>query len=519
MAGRKSGKTHWLRNTLCVLIVCGIIGTVISAVVFSAKGEKSYASAQIQFSFDGAAQGQAPNGYPFDIKTIASDEVLERALAAAGMADRYTAEQLRGALEVRGVYPDNIVEQMTSFDSALDFSSSRVLAATEYHPTLYTVRLDNGFDARISRADQETLLRCVMEAYREYFSEVYSAGTNAVALSYNLEDYDYTQRLTILTRVMEESIAYAEEMYAKAPTLTLNGMGFNDIAVRLRNLISTDIAQLSANITMNTLTTNTSRLIIQYDYEIRSLNNQLARKKDQLARLDALIASYQKNEIIYLSTSESLTKIDGNSSETYDALVAARREVADEITEINTQIATYQLLLNDLIGGDEETEDTEGAAAATVGAGTTAATDETAEAADETAEAADGTADVSDSAGTETEAAEEVPARTQEEIDELARAAEEAAARQITLLEGNIDSLVQKREAVMTDFAALIKQYNDERINDMTVAVMNYRYEAPSLFSMAFIVHTVKYAGALCALGFIVCIILLIRSRAKESQV
>ena len=27
-------KTHWLRNTLCVLIACGILGTILSAVLF-----------------------------------------------------------------------------------------------------------------------------------------------------------------------------------------------------------------------------------------------------------------------------------------------------------------------------------------------------------------------------------------------------------------------------------------------------------------------------------------------------
>ena len=27
-------KTHWLRNTLCVLIVCAIVGTILSAILF-----------------------------------------------------------------------------------------------------------------------------------------------------------------------------------------------------------------------------------------------------------------------------------------------------------------------------------------------------------------------------------------------------------------------------------------------------------------------------------------------------
>ena len=38
---------------------------------------------------------------------------LEKALEDAGMADRYTPEQIRGELVTQGVYPEDIVKQMT----------------------------------------------------------------------------------------------------------------------------------------------------------------------------------------------------------------------------------------------------------------------------------------------------------------------------------------------------------------------------------------------------------------------
>ena len=60
-------KTHWLRNTMIVLIICGLIGTALAAVLFFGESNQTYATAAIQFSFDGAAEGKAPNGYPFDV--------------------------------------------------------------------------------------------------------------------------------------------------------------------------------------------------------------------------------------------------------------------------------------------------------------------------------------------------------------------------------------------------------------------------------------------------------------------
>lgn len=492
-------KTHWLRNTLCVLIACGILGTILSAVLFLTNPEKTYAAANVQFSFDGAAQGTAPNGYSFGISAVSSDEVVEKALEDAGMADRYSAEAVQGQIETSGVYPEDIVRQMMNYESLLDFSANRELTVSDYHPTLYTVKLYNGFDEKIPKGDLEKLLHAIMDSYKAYFSKVYTAGQNSVSIAYNLEDYDYPQQLTILTTTMEDTIRYADEMYEKEPALRLNGQGFNDISVRLHSLIDTDISKLSADITMNALTKNTSRLITQYDYEIRSLTNQLNKKNDQLTHLDALIASYDKNEIIYLSTADSLTKIDGNSSETYDALVASRREVADEITTINNEISNYRLLLADLIGEDKAEEAEKAAAPAVVSANAEA-------------DGTDGT--VSESTIEEIV----VPERTQEELEELAKAAEEAARKQIAALEMNISTLAAKREAVMKDFADLIRQYNDKYVNDATVSVFGYQYKAPSLLSGAFIKQTIKIAGVFCLVGFIVCIILLINSRRKEEK-
>ncbi len=492
-------KTHWLRNTLCVLIACGILGTILSAVLFLTNPDKTYASASVQFSFDGAAKGLAPNGYPFGISAVASDEVLEKALKDAGMADRYTTEAVSGQIETSGVYPEDIVRQMMTYESLLDFSANRELTLSDYHPTLYTVKLYNGFDPKISKGDLEKLLNAIMDSYKAYFSEVYTAGKNSVSIAYNLADYDYPQQLTILTTTMEGAIIYADEMYEKEPALRLNGQGFNDISVRLHSLIDTDISKLSADITMNALTKNTSRLITQYDYEIRSLTNQLNKKNEQLAQLDTLIASYDKNEIIYLSTADSLTKIDGNSSETYDALVASRREVADEITTINNEISNYRLLLADLTG--EKTEETKKVPAASSAGSASVETDG---------------AETTEGEGTVEEII--VPEYTPEELEERAKAAEENTAKQVAALEANISALEAKREAVMKDFANLIQQYNNKYVNDATVSVFGYQYKAPSLLSGAFIKQVIKTAGVFCVIGLIVCLILLIHSRRKEEK-
>ena len=107
---------------------------------------------------------------------------------------------------------------------------------------------------------------------------------------------------------------------------------------------------------------------------------------------------------------------------------------------------------------------------------------------------------------------------TQEEIDAMAAAAEEAAKQQTAALEKSIDELVAKREAVMTDFAALIRLYNEQHINDLTVSTGTVKYNAPKILSGAFAKRALKTAGPICALGFIACLLVMIISRRKEEK-
>ena len=44
------------------------------------------------------------------------------------------------------------------------------------------------------------------------------------------------------------------------------------------------------------------------------------------------------------------------------------------------------------------------------------------------------------------------------------------------------------------------------------------RYDTPKILSGAFIIKCIKTAGPICALGFMVCIILMIISRRKEEK-
>ncbi len=481
-------KTHWLRNTLLILLACGIVGLMLSAILFFGKSSPIYASATLVFTFDGATTGIAPNGTGFDIKDILRDEVLSQGLKNASLDERYTPEQIRPNLVACGVYPDDMAEQIMHYESLLNFTASRELTIGDYHPTTFDIALYNDFDKSISKADLMLLLQGIMDAYRAYFSQVYAYNIDTDLTLFSLDEYDYPQQLQILEERLTTVSSYAQELYEKDPTFRWNGKGFNDISVQLNTLIDSNVTRLNADLTINALTKNPKRLLTQYQFELRNLNNQLDKQNLALAKLDKLIESYEKNEVLYLSTSESLTKIDGNSSETYDTLMGRRKSLANDITNINYQINLYQLRLSDLLGESKNvTVDTSSADAAAEPTG-------------------EGQSNAADSAS--------IPDISEAD---LAAAERKKEARQAQL-EAAIQYLVTESDAIFSDFKVMLQVLSNQKINDLTVTVTRYAYKAPSLLSSAFIKKAILTTGPIVTIGFMVCVVLIAISRSKEEK-
>ena len=522
--GAKAPLTLW-RKVIYILAGAAVFGVVLSVILFALDKKPASASARLQLTFDGAAEGIAPDGRRFDINELASDEVVAEALKAAGLDSRYSVEKIRQSLVVAGAYPEDIVNQTMSYESLLDFTTNRTLTAERFNPTLFTVKLNNNFDPKISQKDLESILKNILTVYKAKFAEAYTQGVPSNAATFVLSDYDYPQQLEILQQRLAIVSRYAEEMYEKEPTFKYRGAGFNDIVVRLNALTDSDIGRLNANLTLNALTKDPERLLTQYRFELRDLGNSLSKRRAQLSLLDKLIASYEKSEILYISTKDSLTKIDGDSTKTYDALVDIRRGVADGNTKLSSQIATYELKLSDLTGEPVVKDDK------TDKGGSGDGTDGTQQGADGTGETGehgegDGTQSGSGNgnagtgnAGENGNSGENGDAGNTDNGSKMPAAAKldmTATAAQREALEKEIAALEEKSDVVIKDFSEMLAAWNDQKVNDTTVSVSNYRYDSQKLVSGAFIKKTIMTAGPIFALAMILCLCMIIAAKSRE---
>ena len=482
-------KRHWLKITLITLAICAAAGLILAVILWSANPGRTGASSSVEFSFEGAPEGLAPNGYRFDLNGLQSDEVLEAALKDAGLDGTYTADQIRGNMIIAGVYPKDIVEQMTGYESLLTGDAGKI-SAGDYHATLYSVTLYNDFDKNISKENLEKILEAVMAEFRVYFEKTYSMFLAKDPMLENLSDYDYPQQLEILSGAVSRNKGYADEMAEKHPDFLVNKEGFSDISARYESLESTDLERLKGLITMNALSKDTDRIVAQYENQIKVLKIRLQELQTEAENIDDLIARYNKDGIIYVSTSGALQKVGNTSAATYDALVARKQEIADSIADLNKELAQVQLKLSDIIG----------AAAAEIIA-----------------------------AVTETKPAEEAEADDAIETAATAEKAETAAETAATLTEGEreaqkavvekgITAALNKYNTITEDFSAFLKAYSEREMNDSTVAITPVKYSTPKILSVSFAVQAVKTAGPICVLGLLICIAIMISSQYRAKK-
>ena len=457
---KQSGRTHWLRNTLLTLVGCGIAGLLLAILLFHAENNQTYAAATLQFSFNGAGQGTAPNGTPFDASDISSEEVVSAALEATGLGDRYGTEEILENLRVTAVYPENIVNEMTRYTSLLDADAKERAVIADYFATSYDVVLYR-FDPAITAQELTGLLQGILESYRSHFRKTFGVSVRVVDPLDGIPGKDYIHRLNLMEKSASQQRGYAEEMTAIAAGFRWNGQSFDDITIRLQSL-NEEIERMKASVTQNVLSLNPERLRAQYEMELRNLTWQKEACETELSRLERLVNAYQKDEIMYVSTTGSLQQIENNSSNTYDQLVAEREKVVEELAETGAEMLRVQALLEDVKA---------------------AAPEKTGDADAETAEA-DLSGEVSE---TEKESLEE-----------------------------RIQGLKARSEAIVSDFAALLEVYTDQEINERTVSIRQLKFKSPTLVSGHFIVLAVKTAGPICALGLMVCLFLLIRARRRE---
>ena len=324
------------------------IGSVIDFKYF--YKQPCYSAQAIQFDYDGASDGLDPNGNAFDAVNFLTDDVIENALIKSELKEKYSVELVKQNIVMENVVPKNIVKEINSFESLTEKDDTREISSKDYHPVRYNLKLYKDLDNKISKGQLNNLLANIVDSYCEKLHNTYKKSFNTELYDslYDIENYDYTYQSEAYASKLRVLARYADEMYQERAEFEVNKKTFRDISVASNALMKSEVTQIDNMIRLYALSKDLDSLKNYYNYKIETLTYDKAKYTSDLNAVSAQVTAYQKDSTIYVGSGENVIKVEGNSTETYNALLTRQIELSDKVASIGIEIADCTSILDDI---------------------------------------------------------------------------------------------------------------------------------------------------------------------------
>lgn len=342
-----------------VFIGAAVFSLIYSVIDYKAINKvQAYSSETIQFNYDGASDGKDPNGNSFNPVSFLSDDIIESALTETGLT--YEVEQVKPYIILENVVPNNIVEEISSYEKIMGENDSRKISSKDYHPVRYRFVVYQNLDSKLSTGKLNEFVSNLVTKYSDKFYATYKKtfADNAYQDLFNLDNYDYIYQSQIMSTRLEVLMDYADNIYKEHDDFLIDGKSFRDLYLKAQTLINTDANKINNIIVLNALSKDVQRLKDYYTYLIERLNYDKTKYTFDLVAITAQVNNYEIDSTVYVGTGENIIKVESNSVETYNALLAKQISTSNMITSIEKQIADYQNIL-DTLNSATSTEEVE----------------------------------------------------------------------------------------------------------------------------------------------------------------
>lgn len=342
-----------------VFIGAAIFSLIYSVIDYKAINKvQAYSSETIQFNYDGASDGKDPNGNSFNPVSFLTDDVVEAALNETGLT--YEVEKVKPYIVLENSVPNNIVEEINSYEHVTGENDGRRISAKDYHPVRYRFVVYQDLDSKLSTGKLNKFLDNIVTKYSEKFYVTYKKtfAEDAYQDLFNLDNYDYIYQSQIMSTRLEVLMDYADSVFKEHDDFLVNGKSFRDLYLKAQSLINTDANKINNIIVLNALSKDVQRLKDYYTYLIERLNYDKTKYTSDLNAITAQVNNYEIDSTVYVGTGENIIKVESNSVETYNALLAKQINTSNTITSIEKQITDYQNIL-DTLNSATSTEEVE----------------------------------------------------------------------------------------------------------------------------------------------------------------
>lgn len=331
------GKWLIILITIVALIVTGV-GTYLML-----PNSKSVV-AIIEMNYPGIELGQNPDGSNFDIMQVKSPYVIESALKEMEFEDiGVKSDEIRRNIDITPIIPDDVAERA---ENMIRQGSEYIYHPSEFKIT-YKVNKAFSYNQGIS------LVEAIISEYHKYFNSLYS-DTKTIEKtigSMDYTEYDYPD----VVQVMNTQINTVQEFLKRKTEEDSNfrssetGYSFADLNRSFDILITVDTSKLESLVNSNTLTKDRDKLIKAYEYKVKRMELDRAKKNSEAEEAKKLMDQFKKEDFVIIPDGTGKDLRTENPQSYYNTLAETAIKASVEATSLQHEIDYYKKEIERLV--------------------------------------------------------------------------------------------------------------------------------------------------------------------------
>jgi|LSQX01.3.fsa_nt_gb capsular polysaccharide biosynthesis protein len=336
-------KGKWLIAliTIAALILTGI------ATYIMLPGTQSVV-AIIELNYPGIEMGLNPDGSKFDIRQLKSPYVIEKSLKETGLnATGIKPDEVRRNIDITSIIPNDVAQRA---ETAIKQGNDYVYYPSEFKIT-YKVNKAFSYNQGIA------LVETIIDEYQKYFYSLYS-GVEVIENTIgqlNYDKYDYYDIVQVITTQIEGIQEFLQTKIEENNSFRSaeTGHTFADLNRSFEILKTVNTSKLESLVNANTLTKDRHKLIKDYQYRLKRMELEQAKKQSEAEEARKLMEQYKREDFVLIPDSQGNELRLENPQSYYNILAETAIAASVEAANLKHEIDYYRNEVSRLIAVSE----------------------------------------------------------------------------------------------------------------------------------------------------------------------
>lgn len=316
--------------TIAALVLTGI-GTIL------VLPEYKNVVAVIELNYPGIELGQNPDGTQFDIRQLKSPHVIEKALEETELNNLgIKSDEIRRNIDISPIIPDDIAKRA---ENMIKQGNEYTYFPSEFIVT-YKVNKAFSYNQGIG------LLETIISEYKKYFYSLYSdikTIENTIG-SMDYISYDYPDIVEVITTQIQGIQEFMTEKTKEDSNFRSSHTGytFADLNRSFDILKTVDTSKLESLVNTNTLTKDRLKLIKDYEYKVKRMELDQAKKNSEAEEARRLMDQFKKEDFVLIPDTTGKELRTENPQSYYNTLAETAINASVEATNLQHEIDYYK---------------------------------------------------------------------------------------------------------------------------------------------------------------------------------